>query len=186
MRLFFAVWPDNAARAALAQHAIGPWPHGTRPIRDDALHLTLAFLGDVDEAVLPALEALGARLGQRCVPTRMRLTKFGHWNNGIVWAAPERTPKALTGLVAELRQGLAELGVESDTRRYKPHITLARRASHLPPLAPGAIVYPLDHLALVASEAGPTGQVAYRTLARWPLSGRKKRARSKPEAPPLG
>lgn len=175
MRLFFAVWPDDAARATLARLAAGPWPRGARPVTPEQLHLTLAFLGEVDEAVLPALTALGARLGQRCAPCRMRLTRAGLWTGGVAWLAPARTPAPLAGLVAALGAGLAELGVRADTRRFKPHITLARRAGPWTPTAPSAIAYPIDHLALLASDTGPDG-ARYRTLARWPLSGAKRRA----------
>ena len=41
-RLFFALWPDDATRARLAQ-AARQWSH--RPVADDKLHMTLHFLG---------------------------------------------------------------------------------------------------------------------------------------------
>jgi 2'-5' RNA ligase len=54
-RLFFALWPDAPARAALVRlaHEIAHHGHGKAP-REDNLHITLAFLGPV------AAERVGA------------------------------------------------------------------------------------------------------------------------------
>jgi len=46
LRLFFALWPDDATRDAL--NRTGKWLHqhwGGRRMRADTLHITLAFLG---------------------------------------------------------------------------------------------------------------------------------------------
>ncbi len=47
-RLFYALWPDDAARAQLAQAAAALNVHDGQRVRDENLHLTLVFLGAVD------------------------------------------------------------------------------------------------------------------------------------------
>jgi 2'-5' RNA ligase len=171
VRLFFAVWPAASERQQLSALArkLAQLGHG-RASSQDSLHLTLAFLGEVDEALLPALHALGVSLSQ--LPSgQMPLTHTGSWPNGIVWAAPDATPPELSALVSALNEGIAALGLPVEKRRYAPHLTLVRRAQR--PLTTRAIKpisWPLDHLALVASELDTDG-ARYTTLARWPLNG---------------
>jgi len=173
MRLFFAVWPQPAQRTALTHlaHKLARLSRA-RVNGADALHLTLAFLGEVDEARLPELYALGASLAERTVPGELALTHSGSWDNGIVWAAPDETPPALLALVAQLNSGLSSLALPVDKRRYKPHLTLGRRAHA--PLAKRALPQPIrlafDHIALVASESHSAGS-RYTNLRCWPLLG---------------
>lgn len=173
MRLFFAVWPAPPQRQMLTHlaHKLAKLSRA-RVNGADALHLTLAFLGEVEEQQLPELYALGASLAERQVPVEMLLTHSGGWDNGIVWAAPDATPPELAELAAHLNAGLQALALPVDKRRYKPHITLARRAHA--PLAkhrlPQPIHFALDHLALVTSELTPAGS-RYTNLQRWPLQG---------------
>jgi 2'-5' RNA ligase len=48
LRLFIALWPTPAVRAAVAarRDAVG-WPAGAAPVRNERLHMTLHFLGAV-------------------------------------------------------------------------------------------------------------------------------------------
>lgn len=170
MRLFFAIWPPAHQRDELARLA-RRLAHISRGRATEAanLHLTLAFLGEVDEALLPQLSALGVQLA--ALPAApMALTRTGSWSNGIVWAAPEQTPAELLELVGQLNIGLAALGLPVEKRRYTPHLTLARRAHRL--LAGHSIEpvpWPLDHLSLVASQLDGAGS-RYTILGRWPLT----------------
>lgn len=172
MRLFFAVWPAPRQRHSLVQlaHKLANLSRA-RVNGADALHLTLAFLGEVDEAQLPPLFALGQALVEQQAAASLLLTHTGSWDNGIVWAAPEQTPLELVELVAQLNAGLQTLGLPVDKRRYKAHITLARRAHR--PLAKHPLRQPIelavDHLALVASELSSAGS-RYTTLRRWSLA----------------
>ena len=57
-RLFCALWPDAATRAALENARSALFPLSGRPVEAANLHVTLVFLGAVDAARLPALIAL--------------------------------------------------------------------------------------------------------------------------------
>lgn len=62
-RLFFALWPDEVTRAKLDQIATAlhaSW--GGRRMHRDALHMTLAFLGDTPLSRLDALRELAATI----------------------------------------------------------------------------------------------------------------------------
>ena len=107
-------------------------------------HVTLAFLGDVDEA--QAREAMDA-MDEACaeaaaVPMRPDgLGKFGRASDATLWMGLTPEPE-LTGLVDRLREALRSRGVGFDDKPFLPHITLARRAK-LPKGALPELVFPL-------------------------------------------
>lgn len=155
-RLFFALWPDAAAAAALHAHARALQPAcGGRVTRRGALHLTLVFLGAVDRARLAPIEAAAAAC--RAPGFTLELTETGGWRRtGVVWAAPATVPPALPALVAALEGALAAVGCAFDRRVFTPHVTLLREARP-PASAPLlAVAWPVRGFTLVESlrEAG--------------------------------
>jgi 2'-5' RNA ligase len=139
LRLFFALWPDDATRRALAEwcrriHEVA----GGRPTRAEAIHQTLAFLGDCQPARIPEVEAAAGRVQPRSF--ELVLDRAGLWqHNRIAWAGAAAMPRALDALVAELRAALANARVAFDAKPFALHITLVRKArpgAALPPLEP--------------------------------------------------
>lgn len=168
-RLFLALWPDEAVAGAL--DAAGLAAHhlcGGRRMRRDTLHLTLAFLGDVEASRIPALvDALGAVKGDAF---RLQLDTLGYWrHNQIVWAGAAEWPAALDGLVRALRANLAALGFAVAETGFVPHVTLLRKAAVAGALpAPGPIAWPVSEWVLMESHLSACGP-SYRRLAAWPL-----------------
>jgi 2'-5' RNA ligase len=161
-RLFIALWPDPAERAALAAwRDAWTWPRHATPVRTERLHATLHFLGDV-----PAERTaqLGLALQVAAEPFTL---EFGHcalWQHGIAVLEPACAPEALFNLHDSLGQVLERLALPVDPRPYRPHVTMARRAGGA--VAPGAgprIRWPVGHYALVSSADG------YAVLQRYPL-----------------
>ena len=158
MRLFFALWPDDAVRAQLARwsrelHAVC----GGRPTRDENLHLTLAFLGSVEEARAAEVERAASEVAPRAVT--LVLDRPGYWkHNRIAWAGAATVPAGLDAFVAELRSALARSHIGFDPKGFVSHVTLLRDAREpraIPPLAP--IEWHLDGFALVQSVTSPRG-----------------------------
>ena len=168
-RLFFALWPDDAVRAALAAllARLGPECEG-RAMAAANLHVTLAFLGNVPEARVPAFEALADGLTGE--PFELRLDRLGYWrHNRIVWAGARAMPAALEALAADMKLALQGVGWAVDERPYAAHVTLLRDARR-GPAGHDAIVPPwrVDGFVLVRSEQG-AGGVRYTPVRRWPL-----------------
>lgn len=169
-RLFLALWPDEAVAAAL--DSAGLDAHrlcGGRRMRRDTLHITLAFLGEVEASRLPGLvEALGAVQGDAF---QLTLDTFGYWrHNHIVWAGCAAWPAALDDLVCALRQRLAALDIAVEDTAFVPHTTLLRKArptAALPALGP--IAWPVSEWVLVESRLSESG-ASYHRLAGWPLA----------------
>lgn len=170
-RLFFALWPDAAARSALARRAreVARRCAG-RPVPEANLHLTLAFLGEVDAAAIPAL-ARAAR-PERAAAFELALDQLGAFPRAAVaWAGCRQLPAGLVALQAGLARRIREAGFPLDERAFAAHLTLARRIrSPLAPEAMEAVKWRVASFALVESVRG---EGAYRTLAEWPLEGEK-------------
>ena len=168
-KVFFALWPDARVRAEFAQAARrmhGVW-HG-RPIRDDSIHLTLAFVGEVDVEYIPRLLAPPAEVFTSAF--LLTLDDWGCWaRNGIGWAAPSRIPDPLHDLAANLEGWLRGAGFELEHRPFTPHVTLVRKAQCAPlPDSMAPIEWQVEEFALIHSRPAPGG-VRYETLRAWPL-----------------
>jgi 2'-5' RNA ligase len=99
---------------------------GGKPTHPDSLHLTLVFIGDVENAVLKDLAATGAG---DCPPSRWRSTgrPAGATTISPISASPTAY-RTVFELVDQLAFHLKVAGIAFDVRPYKPHITLVRKA----------------------------------------------------------
>lgn len=166
-RLFFALWPDAAARAALADLArTTASRYGGRAVPAANLHLTLVFLGEVDPARIGALRR--AADGVACPGFAFQLDRVGGFRRaGVAWAGCRRPPPALLALQSSLEGRIREAGFSPDDRAFAPHLTLARRVREpVEPRDMEAVAWRANAFALVESARG---EGAYRTLAEWPL-----------------
>jgi RNA 2',3'-cyclic 3'-phosphodiesterase len=165
MRLFFAIWPDAAARAALAGLA-DQVAHvaGGRATGVESLHLTLEFLGQVAPERVPLVHRVaGAVRGRRL---RIALDRVGCFRRArVAWAGSEGPPPSLVALQAALAARLRDGGFRVEERGYSPHVTLVRKIERPVERARiEPIEWPVAEFALVESVAG-----RYATLASWPL-----------------
>ena len=137
MRLFVAIRFDDetidaleAARDSLFAHAKA----GT-PCSRDNLHLTLAFIGEVDEAALFAIEDA---LDEVTNPLDMDLilstvgrfagrpSKNGKPSGDTWWVGIDDNP-ALAKLQRAIENRLRSIGLEFPDHAFKAHITIGRR-----------------------------------------------------------
>ena len=170
VRMFFALWPDDAERAALA--AWQPALHklcGGHVMRADTLHNTLVFLGNTELHRLEALQLAAQEVYGGAFELSFDVARYwGH--NRIVYAAPDNMPPQLMRLVHGLEQRLVKHHFEFDKRPYKPHVTMLRHAQWsdrpLPEMA--KVVWQAKDFALVQSMPDEAG-ANYRMLARFPL-----------------
>lgn len=152
-RLFLALWPDAAVRAALRTwRDAWTWPRGATPVATDHLHLTLHFLGGVPRERVPALlDGLAA-----CVtPFHLQMGRAAAWHNGIAVLEPMHAPPPLLALHADLERSLLAHDLTPEARAYRPHVTMARRAGGAAMPATGAAIdWYVDRYALVESRGG--------------------------------
>jgi 2'-5' RNA ligase len=126
MRLFLALWPDARTRAAiLAWQQAWDWPPAAAPVAAERLHLTLHFIGNVPRERLPRV---AAGLQAAFEPLDFVLDRAEVWPNSVAVLQPQRTPRALGELHLRLAHALRELELPVESRPFRPHVTLARRA----------------------------------------------------------
>ena len=169
MRLFFALWPGTAARAGLqAAVELAPGLYGGKPSRADSLHLTLNFLGEVDEAA--AARAIDVAATVRAAPVAMAFDLLDCWrHNRIAYLAMTRAPDELLDLAGALARVMREAELPSERRPYFPHVTLLRKAAcEKKNPAPEPVLWTARDFVLVKSSLRPEG-ARYEQLGRWPL-----------------
>lgn len=135
-RLFIATDVAVAVveRLALLQSELG------RRLGDDSLvrwtapenvHVTLKFLGDVDDALVPMLSATLSDLVRPLFPFEVRCCRLGGFPNleqpQILWAGLDDKGAEVMGLLRQtIERDLGGLGFAPDPREFKPHLTLGR------------------------------------------------------------
>jgi 2'-5' RNA ligase len=99
---------------------------GARWIDPENYHLTLRFIGDIDDALARDIAGLLGRAQRRPFEIRLDgLTSFGGRKpRALVASAAPAGP--LMELQAEHERLLQRIGLEPDGRKYTPHVTLAR------------------------------------------------------------
>ena len=160
-RLFLAVWPGPAALRALAEwQARWTWPPGAAVVPPERLHLTLHFIGPVPTVRLPEI-ARGLSVPMRRF--ELHLDHAELWPRGLAVLFADRVPDALAELHAGLQAGLQRLALPTETRPYRPHVTLARKAKGaVAPGGPAPSRWSVHGYALVQSRGG------YHTLQHYP------------------
>jgi RNA 2',3'-cyclic 3'-phosphodiesterase len=160
-RLFIALWPGDAMRDRLhAWSAPCLATAGTRPVATPQLHLTLHFLGNVARTKLPALRA-ALRLPMQAF--ELRFSTCERWPGGLLVTRPDVVPQALSALHARLGDGLRGLGLPTELRAFRPHVTLARRhTGALPPPAEPPLRWRVRQFVLV--ESGRSAGAGYTLL----------------------
>jgi RNA 2',3'-cyclic 3'-phosphodiesterase len=184
MRLFVAIAPPVAVLDELDALA-GPLRIGRQDLRwtsREAWHVTLAFLGQVDESaaarLLPRLERAArshhtfplAFSGAGAFPAARRAN--------VLWSGLSGDRRALAHLAESVAAGASRAGAPPPDRgrRFQPHLTLARcrTPADVTELVAALADYqgPLwtaDRIHLVRSRLGATEQPRYTTLGSWPL-----------------
>jgi len=169
-RLFFALWPDEAMRQAMAQATRkAARASGGRPLPAGNLHITLAFLGSVPEGRLPQLAAIARRAAALCGEAVSPATEEQHievafehleyWRAAhLLCAAPAEPPARLAALARRLQALLTEGGFAPDLKPFRPHVTVVRKVSRPGPAGRmHPVVWRFTELALVESRTLPEG-----------------------------
>ena len=124
-RLFIAIRPPEPVRDRLVDAMEGI--EGARWVDEENLHLTLRFVGEVER---PAANDLAAALGRIAWPRfSLQIEGVGHFKRrGQATALWARVPASdpLEGLRQKIEAACEAAGLGRETRRFTPHVTLAR------------------------------------------------------------
>jgi 2'-5' RNA ligase len=166
-RLFFALYPPQRTRDQV-RHLLKQIHSGQlRKVAPANFHLTLSFLGMVDEAQIPCLCDAAAQVS--FAPFELSLDQLGSFSRPrVLWIAPSSVPERLKTLQKELETVLADCGHQPEQRIYHPHMTLARKfKGPVPGVDVRSVPWQVDDFQLMVSESTPSG-VQYLPLAVFP------------------
>lgn len=170
MRLFFAAWPPPRTALGLQRWAEEAARETRGKVtRAETIHLTLVFLGEVDEQRLRlAISAGRAATGKA---HSLPIEQARYWpHNRIVWVGPNETPAPLARLTVNLKSLLLAEGFVLEQRAFEAHVTLIRkaRAPRALPVLP-ELDWPMEDFVLVRSALSSEGS-NYEVLERFPLA----------------
>lgn len=186
MRLFVALEIPEPVRREVARRVAGLRDRlpRSRWVDPANLHLTLLFLGQVEEAKVPSLASALREAFAKHPPLELRLAGGGTFPPRrparVAWVGME-TPGDLQALQADVSDAaVASVGFEPEERPFSPHVTLARCDPQWPRDAidkfvtafPGTIGQPwtAESGVLMESKLSPHG-ARYRVVEAFPLAG---------------
>ena len=168
-RLFFALMPSSQTRNRIKREAAFLSAQDGRLTRPDNFHITLAFLGNVDHDLLPALSerALSVQCGRFEIVLDHLVKKS---KSGLLWLIPRQYPENLFKLVGDLNLNLQNGGFPTESRTFKAHVTLARKYhGNTISQYPRPIRWTVESFSLVES-LPDIAWSRYVVVRSWPLS----------------
>ncbi len=130
-RVFLAIDCDAETSAAQVAQLNATFPHGSlpgKPTPPANWHVTLRWIGNVDEVTL---DCLMAELDQDDLGSRFRLTLagLGAFPNptraGVLWRAVDDTEGRVGALAEQVEDVCRDQGLQAEERPYVPHLTLS-------------------------------------------------------------
>jgi RNA 2',3'-cyclic 3'-phosphodiesterase len=171
--------PENIKAALLqVQDRLRPLGHGVSWARIDGIHLTLKFLGDVEESRIDAVAAAVERVCGGEAPLPMSLAGAGAFPNlkrpRVYWVGISEPSGRLLSFQQKIDEALTKLDFPKETRPFSPHLTLGRVkfpdqpekiAQAIEAYHPAALPFTVDEIVVMKSDLKPSGAV-YTPLRR--------------------
>jgi 2'-5' RNA ligase len=168
---------DDAAAPLRRQDAAVSWVHV------ENFHVTLRFLGVIEEATLALVREALAEAAAKTEPFTLTIGGFGGFPSPraprVVWVGVQAGADALGALHARVERALAQRGLPPEGRAFHGHVTIgrAREARGAAGLAEALAATPeplgevtVDAVYLMRSDLHPAG-ARYSVLAREALGG---------------
>ena len=124
IRLFTAIELPQEVREALSRMQNGV--PGARWAEPSVMHLTLRFVGEVDENVAHDIDSVLTAIRAPAFELKLQgVGEFGGKSPRALWAGFARS-QPLERLVQKIESVLQRIGLPAETRKFSPHVTLAR------------------------------------------------------------
>ncbi|MFC1782162.1 RNA 2',3'-cyclic phosphodiesterase [Planctomycetota bacterium] len=135
IRCFIAIELNDAIQRKLGrlQNRLGGklhHPPGITWVKPDHMHLTLKFLGDVDDTVINDVCSAASEAAAQVVPFEFELGSVGCFGSAastrVIWVGVTTGLSHLEKLHQSVDKQLAQIGFPPERRKFSPHLTLAR------------------------------------------------------------
>ena len=133
MRLFVDIHLPVEVKAAI-ENTFAPVsrrrPRGLRFVKPDNIHLTLKFLGDTDDGLIPGLTDGLSEVAAGHNPFSLALSGAGAFPNlkrpRVFWVGVGGDIERIIALAEDVDGTCDELDFPREKRAYSPHLTVAR------------------------------------------------------------
>ncbi|GCE06421.1 RNA 2',3'-cyclic phosphodiesterase [Dictyobacter aurantiacus] len=167
-------------------HQVAPALPGLRWVDPRGIHLTLAFLGELDDEQLTLTYEAAQQAARKSRPFSYSLTHPGIFGTlrqpRVLWMGIDEPSGALQYLYRLLQKELVQRDFTGESRPFSPHLTLARAKAPLNPTEQAALQkilapnykagstqpYPASHIHVMKSELSRTG-ATYTVLQEYSL-----------------
>jgi 2'-5' RNA ligase len=132
MRIFVALALDDAMKDALAniQRRLRPHIPDAKWVEPENIHLTLKFLGEIEEKMLKDVVVCCENVADSHQPFLISLSEIGGFPSlsypRVIWIGIADGKEEVSLLAEELDRSLAKAGFPKEKRPFTPHLTLAR------------------------------------------------------------
>lgn len=104
-------------------------------VAPENIHLTLKFLGEVDEKKIEKVNAILEDVAKDKNSFSLRLSSLGAFpkmhSPRVIWAGVAEGDKETKEIAKALEEKIAKLGIPKESRPFSSHITLGRTRSNL-------------------------------------------------------
>lgn len=190
-RLFIAVEIPRGLKREFSELArsFRPREHDrVRWIHEDAMHLTLKFLGDTPVDKIPDIKTVLERAAESSGKFMIKIGRTGCFPSfvdpRILWVGFSGELRRLEQLQGRVEGGIVALGLEADDRRFRGHITVGRTRPGIrgrfaedvglswqhAPLRSTNKLLPVNAIALYRSYINDNDDTQYQQLGNWELA----------------
>ena len=184
MRTFIAIELEKEIRNALfqIQEELESSQADIKWVKPENIHLTLKFLGEVEETKIPEIIQRLQECGGQIKPFTIRISGLGAFpglkSARVIWVGVKEDTDELTKLAKMIEDSLVKLGFPKEGRKFSAHLTLGRLRSNknkdklgqkLEKIKIPELSQRINSIALFESVLHPTG-AAYQKLSEIILS----------------
>jgi len=170
MRSFLAleIPQDIVAYLGSVANRLAKRTEGVKWVCNDAIHITVKFLGEIEESIAEGVKEVLTPIGGRYAPIEARLGQLGAFpttrSARVVVVKLKEGIASIQAIFADVEGGLEGIHVEREKRALVPHITLGRRRIPKPfpngdPMPIEEKAFVIEHLVLFKSTLTPGGAI---------------------------
>ena len=173
MRTFIALEISDESRSSLAQliESIKPELGKLSWVKPENIHLTMKFIGEIDEKMIPDIERELNHVAAKTSVMSVNIRSLGCFPNPrrarVLWAGLRGNLEQLEFLKRDVEESMTKIGLEKDNKKFSPHVTLARIKKPVDTARLTSILKEhdnsdygkeeFDHIALIKSDLTPSG-----------------------------
>jgi 2'-5' RNA ligase len=168
LRLFIAALLPDGIRARMDEYlkAVMPRCEGVKWEKYDKFHVTLKFLGSVDDSRVPGIASITGGLVRSYAPFETAISGVGGFPNmrnpRILYIGLSENQE-LSSFQSRIEESLVPLGFPREARRFIPHVTIGRVKSKLrikePLPQPEPCNFSISEIGVIKSETRRDGSV---------------------------